>query len=216
MTNNDSSSRFAGVRVLIIVGRIVTILVGFVSFLLVSSASAQEIDACVKINGGALRIVNDPSGCLQSEMPLSWNLQGPPGPPGPMGEPGPTGEPGKGKDIGEVVRIELPATSGFDRTWFVPAAKALLVDHIAWSNGWGSIDPMEVNIRHFQNKAGGVTETTISTTTGFRSFDRPLVLPTSTGLQAPALNDDPNNFPREVFIYGRLVDADSALLSGAD
>ena len=133
-----------------------------------------------------------------------------------MGAPGAMGEPGKALDVGTVVRIELPATSGFDRTWFVPSGKALLVDHIAWSNGWGATDPMEVNIRHFQNKAGGVTETTISTATGFRSFDRPLVLPAQTGLQAPALNDDPNNFPREVFIYGRMVDADSALLSGTD
>ena len=192
---------------------IATVLVGFVSALLASSASAQVINACVNDATGFLRIVTDPSDCRPPDSPISWNVQGPAGP---MGQPGPMGEPGKGIDVGEVVRIELPATSGFDRTWFVPSGKALLVDHIAWSNGWGATDPMEVNIRHFQNKAGGVTETTISTATGFRSFDRPLVLPAQTGLQAPALNDDPNNFPREVFIYGRLVDADSALLSGAD
>ena len=191
---------------------IITFLVGVVSILLVTSASAQVINACVGNGSGLPRIVNDLSGCHPNESPLSWNVQGPPGP---MGDPGPMGEPGKGQDLGEVVRIELPATSQPDTTWFVPAGKALLVDHIAWSNGWGSSDPMEVIIRHFINKVGGPTETTISSATGFRSFERPLILPTNTGLQAPSLGDT-LPFPREVFIYGRLVDADSALLSGAD
>lgn len=192
---------------------IVTVLVGVVSALFASSASAQVINACVNNVTGFVRIVSDPNDCRPPDSPISWNVQGPAGP---MGEPGAMGEPGKGLDVGEVVRIELPATSGFDTLWFVPSGKALLVDHIIWSNAWGANDPMEVTIRHFQNKAGGHFDTTISSATGFRSFDRPLVLPAQTGLEAPSLGDDPNNFPRAVYVYGRLVDADSALLSGTD
>jgi len=198
---------------------IVITLVGLLSTLLASSASAQVIEACVHDLSGAVRIVSGPADCRTGESPLSWNTQGPPGPmgqPGPMGDPGPMGEPGQGQDIGNVVRIELPATSGIDTTWFVPTGKALLVDHIAWSADWvTSSDPLEVTLRHFINKVGSAVQTVLTSTDGFRSFERPLVLPANTGFDAPDLND-PLPFPREVYIYGRLVDADSALLSGAD
>jgi len=190
----------------------ITVLVGVFSALFASSASAQVINACVNDATGFVRIVTDSSECRPPDSPISWNVQGPAGP---MGQPGPMGEPGKALDVGEVVRIELPATTGFDTVWFVPFGKALLVDHIVWSNGWGATDPMEVTIRHFQNATGGHFDTTIGSPTGFRSFDRPLVLPAQTGLEAPHLNDDPNS-PRRVYVYGRLVDAESALLSGTD
>jgi hypothetical protein len=188
---------------------IAIVLVGFLSTSLASSASAQVINACVNNVTGTLRIVSDPNNCRPPDSLLQWNEQGPEGPEGPEG---PMGEPGKALDVGEVVRIELPATSGFDTSWFVPSGKALLVDHIFWSNAWGATDPMEVTIRHFQNATGGHFDTTISSTTGLQSFDGPLVLPAQTGLEAPHLNDD----FKSVYIYGRMVDAESALLSGTD
>jgi hypothetical protein len=189
---------------------IAIVLTGIVSILLASSAPAQVIHACVKDHHGYIRIVNDPNDCRSYESPISWNVQGPPGPAGPTG---PMGEPGPAQDIGEVVRIEIPATTGFDRQWFVPNGKALLTDHIAWSNSWASSsDPMEVAIRHVINISGATVRTTIQSTSGFHSFQKPLVLPAATGFEAPGLN----NTDRIVYIYGRLVDADSALLSGAD
>jgi hypothetical protein len=198
---------------------IATIVFGSVTILAASSVSAQVIHACAKSNDGSLRVVSNPAECKAKESPLAWNVQGPTGPQGPAGAQGPAGpqgEPGPAKDIGEIVRIEIPATSGFDTTWFVPLGKALLVDHIGWSDAWlNSVDPMEVTLRHFINKVGASSQTVFTSTTGFRSFARPLVLPANTGFDAPDLGDDPT-FPRAVFVYGRLVDADSALLSGSD
>ncbi len=49
------------------------------------------IYACVKTNGGSLRIVSDGTTCSSSETLLSWNQQGPPGPAGPQGAQGPAG-----------------------------------------------------------------------------------------------------------------------------
>ena len=189
---------------------IATALTVLVSISFASSAPAQVIHACVKNPNGQLRIVNDPADCQSHETHLSWNVQGPPGPTGPTG---PMGEPGPAQDIGEVVRIELPATSSFDKQWFVPTGKALLADHIAWSNSWvNSNDPMELAIRHVINVSSEIVRTTIKSTSGFHSFQKPLVLPAATGFEAPLLNDS----DRVVYIYGRLVDADSALLSGTD
>jgi hypothetical protein len=190
--------------------RIAIVLTGVVSILLASSAPAQVLHACVKNYHGHVRIVSDPANCHSHETPLTWNVQGPPGPAGPTG---PMGEPGPAQDVGEVVQIALPATSSSDVQWFVPAGKALLADHIAWSNSWAnSNDPMEVSVRHVINISSSVVRTTIESTSGFHSFQKPLILPANTGFQAPSLN----NADRVVYIYGRLVDADSSLLSGVD
>lgn len=49
----------------------------------VARGEASQIHACVKENPeGNVRIVGDPSDCRANERSLSWNLQGPPGPPG--------------------------------------------------------------------------------------------------------------------------------------
>jgi hypothetical protein len=123
------------------------------------------------------------------------------------------GEPGKALDVGEVVRITLPAVSGSDTTWIVPLGKALLVDHIFWNDKWvTSGEPMEVTIRHAAFQIGPSSESVISSTTGLRSFDRPLILPAQTGFEVTPFAGDTLPFPRRVYIYGRLVDADSALL----
>lgn len=54
------------------------------------------IHGCYKKNNGQLRIVNNPSQCNPSEVPISWSQVGPQGPEGPQGEPGPPGAPGEG------------------------------------------------------------------------------------------------------------------------
>ena len=51
------------------------------------------INACRK-QGGLLRVVRDASDCRKRERPLSWNVQGPPGPQGPPGAQGPAGPQG--------------------------------------------------------------------------------------------------------------------------
>jgi hypothetical protein len=66
-----------------------------------AAATDQQIHGCVSnglagIGKGAIRIVNDPSQCSAVESAVSWNQQGPAGPPGPQGSPGPQGPKGDG------------------------------------------------------------------------------------------------------------------------
>jgi hypothetical protein len=56
-----------------------------------SYAQQGVINACYGKVTGVMRIVSDPSKCLRTENPLSWNATGSPGPAGP---PGPEGEGG--------------------------------------------------------------------------------------------------------------------------
>jgi len=187
----------------------ITVLVGVFSALFASSASAQVINACVNSVTGTVRIVTDPSDCRPPDSSLSWNVQGPAGP---MGAPGPMGEPGKALDVGEVVRITLPAVADSETSWLVPLGKALLVDHIFWNDKWlTSGEPMEVTLRHAAFQVGASSQSTIRSTTGVRSFDRPLILPAQTGLEVMPFEGDTLPFPRRVYIYGRLVDAESSL-----
>src|SRR3990170_4989061 len=65
-----------------------------------SSDEQGVINACYVSSSGTLRIV-DPAvtDCRHNELPISWSVQGPPGPagePGQPGEPGAQGEPGPG------------------------------------------------------------------------------------------------------------------------
>ena len=60
-------------------------------------AQTKEITACVKKNGQVVFITEDYPQCASNEMPVSWNIQGIPGPQGetgPPGEQGPQGEQG--------------------------------------------------------------------------------------------------------------------------
>lgn len=58
-------------------------LLGVVTIALAAPADAAQIHACVKENPeGNVRIVADSTDCRPNERPLSWNVQGPPGPPG--------------------------------------------------------------------------------------------------------------------------------------
>ncbi len=57
-------------------------------------ASADTIVACANKTNGMLRVVGSAADCRNSELPLSWNSQGVPGPAGPAGPPGPAGAAG--------------------------------------------------------------------------------------------------------------------------
>jgi hypothetical protein len=62
----------------------------------VTKVATTTINACVKANGN-LKIVSSVSACKSHEQPLTWNVQGPAGPPGaagPAGAKGDTGAPG--------------------------------------------------------------------------------------------------------------------------
>jgi hypothetical protein len=52
------------------------------------------INACYNKQTGIARIVSSPSQCLRTETAVSWNEQGPAGPPGPVGAKGATGPQG--------------------------------------------------------------------------------------------------------------------------
>ncbi len=78
----------------------VAVLTGAVSFAaLATSRGAVEtnvIQACRAKITGLLRVVSDPSKCRRSELPISWNIQGPAGAAGPAGPVGPAGPTGAG------------------------------------------------------------------------------------------------------------------------
>lgn len=67
---------------------------------ILSTASTQaqqannSIYACYQKNTGDLRKVSGPGQCRNSEMAISWNTAGAPGPQGPKGDKGDKGEPG--------------------------------------------------------------------------------------------------------------------------
>lgn len=62
---------------------------------------ASVIHACASAKKGTVRIVDQPTDCVVTETPLSWNEQGPPGPEGPPGAPGPVGPAGPQGEPGE-------------------------------------------------------------------------------------------------------------------
>ncbi len=77
------------------------LIVGVVVFMAFEGWSARPnscpdriVYACYMNVNGQLRTVGDPSECLPSESPLSWNMTGPRGPQGPQGEQGPPGADG--------------------------------------------------------------------------------------------------------------------------
>ena len=54
----------------------------------------NTIHACQNEVNGLLRVTSDASQCRVGEEPISWNIEGPQGPPGPQGPVGPEGPPG--------------------------------------------------------------------------------------------------------------------------
>ena len=59
-----------------------------------STVESAVIYACRAKVTGLLRVVSESSRCLKREIPISWNVQGPAGPPGPAGAQGPKGDQG--------------------------------------------------------------------------------------------------------------------------
>jgi hypothetical protein len=57
-------------------------------------AQSNVIHACVNTTNGQVRIVDSAANCKNSEVPVSWNVTGSPGPSGPPGPAGPAGAPG--------------------------------------------------------------------------------------------------------------------------
>jgi hypothetical protein len=67
-----------------------------------AQTDSNTIYACYQTSGGQLRRVSGPGQCTnRSEIPLSWNITGAPGPKGDKGDPGPQGSPGPKGDKGD-------------------------------------------------------------------------------------------------------------------
>jgi hypothetical protein len=67
-----------------------------------AQTDSNTIYACYQTSGGQLRRVSGPGQCTnRSEIPLSWNISGAPGPKGDKGDPGPQGSPGPKGDKGD-------------------------------------------------------------------------------------------------------------------
>jgi Collagen triple helix repeat (20 copies) len=70
------------------------------------------INACVKKPGGRVRIVSGPWQCRRGEQAVSWNIQGPAGPPGETGPAGATGPAGPAGERGPAGSDGAPGPPG--------------------------------------------------------------------------------------------------------
>jgi len=96
--------------------RTATIAIIPVAFALLSMAGAASgnlLVACKNKTNGNLRVVESASQCLNSEVSLSWSVQGPQGPVGPQGPAGPAGAPGAAGSPGP----EGPPGPGIGLRW---------------------------------------------------------------------------------------------------
>jgi hypothetical protein len=90
-------------RRLMLLGLLMLALAGSVAFAAQGYAHrrvAGVINACAQKQTGRLRVVAHPAACRRGERAVSWNVQGPAGPPGPVGPPGAAGEQGPPGDTG--------------------------------------------------------------------------------------------------------------------
>jgi len=93
--------------------RRLALLVAVVAGLLsASAASAQVINACIKLNNGQVRIVGAGDACLPSETRASWNVAGPVGPAGTVGSVGPAGPAGPAGPDGPAGQAGAPGAKG--------------------------------------------------------------------------------------------------------
>lgn len=75
------------------------------------TSSADVVIACMNKTNGGVRVVTDAVQCQNSEVPISWNaegLPGPAGPTGPAGPAGPTGPTGTGIESLEPIVVTEP------------------------------------------------------------------------------------------------------------
>lgn len=90
-------------RMLAVIATTGVIATGGTVAVMAATTSDDVIHACVSrgllgLGAGDVRIVDEPDDCRRTEDPLSWNRQGPAGPPGaagPQGGPGPQGVQGE-------------------------------------------------------------------------------------------------------------------------
>lgn len=93
------------------------------------AATGGELQGCVTIKSGDLRLVDSASACKASERSVSWNQQGPQGPSGPQGAEGPSGPSGPpgpaGKDATShwAVVVNAHATPSFKAATGVSAVQ---------------------------------------------------------------------------------------------
>jgi len=59
-----------------------------------AASSPTTLEACVNPGNGMMRLVDSTTACHNNETRVTWNSEGPQGPPGPQGDPGPKGDPG--------------------------------------------------------------------------------------------------------------------------
>ena len=67
-------------------------------------ASAEVVIACKHKTNGKLRMIDDAVLCTKSEVAISWNTVGVPGPEGPQGADGPEGPVGPAGPAGPGVK----------------------------------------------------------------------------------------------------------------
>lgn len=77
----------------VLVSAVTAIAVGGIA-LAASPNEPAVIHGCVNTTTGMLRVVGEDDGCRSTEMPISWNREGPPGAVGPVGPQGPEGSEG--------------------------------------------------------------------------------------------------------------------------
>src|SRR5918999_2577923 len=77
-----------------------------------SKEGEATIKACYDRDTGALRKVDDEAQCQESELFISWNVQGIPGPEGPAGIQGPAGPQGPAGVKGDKGDIGLTGAKG--------------------------------------------------------------------------------------------------------
>jgi len=112
-----------------------------------ATSSPGVLEACVNPGNGMMRLVDASTACHNNETRVSWNMEGPPGPPGPKGD---TGDPGPKGDTGDP---GPPGSSagGPPFVWVctpahLPAAAGSPRDDVYVFNGGSSTATIAVNI----------------------------------------------------------------------
>jgi len=101
LTLGTFPSRLRWAAAALVVGAVIA---GGVATVRAQTAGSPTIKACANRNSGQLRILAEGETCRNTEVPLSWNVQGPKGDKGDKGDPGAQGPPGQaGAFSGTVV-----------------------------------------------------------------------------------------------------------------
>src|SRR5262245_66233094 len=82
-----TSTRRTGIAILAFLGLALLM----VPIALHAATTPSVLEACVNPGNGNMRLVDSSTACHNNETRVTWNVEGPAGPPG---EPGPTGSPG--------------------------------------------------------------------------------------------------------------------------